>query len=135
MRIIRHPQRLKEEICNGEVDRFPHRVICTVLRGLTAGGRYLWNKYDNSDDLLVKQTDLAAPDFRAFRRKTIALGLPLLYNPLLNNLVSILSRVAEGQGPAKPQQPVSPHPIPSPRGRGANKETLVLTPTRSGRER
>jgi hypothetical protein len=40
-----------------------------------------------------------------------------------DNLVGILSRVAEALGPLKPQQPVDPWSM------------LVLTPTRSGRER
>jgi hypothetical protein len=50
---------------------------------------------------------------------------PLLLTIKTDNLVSILSRVAEGLGPEKPQQPVFPF----------SGETQVLTPTRSGRER
>src|SRR5439155_11947706 len=43
-----HPQRLRENIYNTEVDRFPHLVIYTALRALIRGSRYLWNRYDNS---------------------------------------------------------------------------------------
>src|SRR3954454_6139725 len=57
-----HPQRLREGTYSVEVDRFPHLVIYTALRALMVGGRYLWNKYDNGDNLLFRQQDLEAPD-------------------------------------------------------------------------
>jgi formylglycine-generating enzyme required for sulfatase activity len=56
-----HPQRLREGTYNAEVDRFPHLVIYTALRSLMVGGRYLWNKYDNGDNLLFRQADLDDP--------------------------------------------------------------------------
>jgi WD40 repeat protein len=56
-----HPQRLKEGLYNIHVDRFSHLVIYTALRALLVGGQPLWEKYDNGDNLLFKQADLAAP--------------------------------------------------------------------------
>ena len=56
-----HPQRLREGTYNQEVDRFPLLLIATTLRCLKAGGRTLWEKYDNGDNLLFREADLKAP--------------------------------------------------------------------------
>jgi hypothetical protein len=56
-----HPQRLREGTFTLDVDRFPHLVIYTALQALRHGGRALWDRYDNGDNLLFKQTDLASP--------------------------------------------------------------------------
>ncbi len=56
-----HPQRLREGIYNGEVDRFSLLVVATALHALAEGGRALWERYDNGDNLLFKETDLRAP--------------------------------------------------------------------------
>ena len=62
--------------------------------------------------------------FAKFVSKQLLLSPPCLTIPA-DNLVSILSRVAEGLGPEKPQQPVL----------SFWERMLVLTPPRSGRER
>ena len=56
-----HPQRLREGTYNAEVDRFPLLVVGTALQALSVGGRSLWERYDNGDNLLFKETDLRAP--------------------------------------------------------------------------
>jgi regulation of enolase protein 1 (concanavalin A-like superfamily) len=56
-----HPQRLREGIYNLEVDRFPLLLIATSLRALTVKGKALWDKYDNGDNLLFKESDLREP--------------------------------------------------------------------------
>src|SRR5581483_5986029 len=56
-----HPQRAKEGIYSLAVDRFSHLVIYTALRALIAGGRPLWERYDNGDNLLFKQADFETP--------------------------------------------------------------------------
>jgi WD40 repeat protein len=56
-----HPQRLRDGVYSPEVDRFPLLVIATALRGLSAGGRTLWERYDNGDNLLFRQYDFEAP--------------------------------------------------------------------------
>jgi hypothetical protein len=52
-----HPQRLRESTYNSEVDRFPHLLIYTALRCLTTGGRELWDKHDNGENLLFRERD------------------------------------------------------------------------------
>jgi hypothetical protein len=56
-----HPQRLREGTYNSEVDRFPHLLIYTALRCLTVGGRQLWDKYDNGENLLFREQDFVHP--------------------------------------------------------------------------
>jgi hypothetical protein len=67
-----HPQRLREGTYSIEVDRFPLLLVATALRALKAGGKVLWDKYDNGDNLLFTETDLrdpaASPCSRSWRR-------------------------------------------------------------------
>ncbi len=56
-----HPRRVKEGTYSLEVDRFPLLLIATALSALKAGGRALWEKYDDGDNLLFRQQDLEAP--------------------------------------------------------------------------
>jgi HEAT repeat protein len=56
-----HPQRIAGRIYSAEVDRFPLLLVATALDGLRVGGRALWEKYDNGDNLLFHEADLRAP--------------------------------------------------------------------------
>jgi hypothetical protein len=56
-----HPQRIREGTYSPEVDRFPLLVVATALRALELGGRSLWERYDNGDNLLFKEGDLRNP--------------------------------------------------------------------------
>jgi hypothetical protein len=56
-----HPQRLSEQTYGPEVDRFPCLLTVTALRALQSGGRAMWDKYDNGDNLLFTQQDVEAP--------------------------------------------------------------------------
>ncbi len=56
-----HPLRISRGTYSADVDRFPHLVIYTALRSLRFMGKDLWERYDNGDNLLFKQSDLAAP--------------------------------------------------------------------------
>ncbi len=58
---FQHPERLRTGTYNKEVDRFSLLEIATSLRCLTVGGRSLWERYDNGDNLLFRQADLQAP--------------------------------------------------------------------------
>jgi hypothetical protein len=58
---FQHPARASERAYNLKVDRFPLLLVATALRALTVGGRALWERYDNGDNLLFKETDLLAP--------------------------------------------------------------------------
>ena len=46
---------------NQEVDRFSLLAIAVGLRCLTVGGRSLWERYDNGDNLLFRHADLQTP--------------------------------------------------------------------------
>jgi WD40 repeat protein len=59
---FQHPRRLRLGTYNAEVDRFPHLVIACALRALVGGGRQLWDTFDNGDNLLFRETDLANPN-------------------------------------------------------------------------
>src|SRR5262249_49515262 len=57
-----HPQRARDGAYGLEIDRFSHLVIYTALHALIRKGRPLWEKFDNGDNLLFRQQDLAAPE-------------------------------------------------------------------------
>jgi hypothetical protein len=80
-----HPQRLTNGIYNSEVDRFPHLVIYTALRSLTIGGRALWDKYDNGENLLFRERD-----FSRTTESTLLLDLWQLPDPDMRRLLGQL---------------------------------------------
>jgi formylglycine-generating enzyme required for sulfatase activity len=82
-----HPQRLREGVYSAEVDRFPLLVICCAIRGLMVGGRSLWERHDNGDNLLFREEDLRAP-----RDSALVKELVKLTDPELRMLVDRLSR-------------------------------------------
>jgi WD40 repeat protein len=73
-----HPQRVREGIYDAEVDRFPLVVVSTALRAVSIGGRGLWDRYDNGDNLLFREADLKAPDDSPLFRELGAASDPLL---------------------------------------------------------
>ncbi|MBY0525969.1 MAG: alpha/beta hydrolase [Gemmataceae bacterium] len=56
-----HPHRLREGITDADADRFSHLVIYTALRCLIVAGRPLWEKHDNSENLLFREKDFQDP--------------------------------------------------------------------------
>lgn len=56
-----HPARARDETYSREVDRFPLLLVATALRALQTGGRRLWERYDNGDNLLFTEADLTEP--------------------------------------------------------------------------
>jgi WD40 repeat protein len=58
---FQHPQRARDGIYSLEVDRFSHLVIYTATRALITGGKALWDKFDNGDNLLFKAADFEKP--------------------------------------------------------------------------
>jgi WD40 repeat protein len=127
-----HPQRLREGTYSPEVDRFPHLVIYTALRALQLGGRALWEKYDNGDNLLFRETDLRNPRESALFRELIKLDTgdvrmladrlsraaagPLEKTPLLDELLpeKPAAPPATAVAPAPPVQAPRPRPVPTP---------------------
>lgn len=119
-----HPQRLREGTYTVEVDRFPHLVIYTALRSLIVGGRALWNKYDNGDNLLFRQQDLQAPHQSPLFRELLtfqdaevrhlaghlsqSVGRPLEQTPLLDELMGGGHATATGTGRGTPRTTTAP---------------------------
>jgi DNA-binding beta-propeller fold protein YncE len=56
-----HPLRLRDKLFDRDVDRFPHLVIAAALRATLLGGKALWDRFDNGDNLLFKEVDLRDP--------------------------------------------------------------------------
>lgn len=56
-----HPERGRSQYYSPDLDRFPHLVVATALRGLLVGGKALWDKYDNGDNLLFTEKDFKNP--------------------------------------------------------------------------
>ena len=69
-----HPERLRAGSYNQEVDRFSLLSIAAALRCLTVGGRLLWERYDNGDNLLFRQADLQAPAESPLFQELLAIG-------------------------------------------------------------
>ncbi len=72
-----HPQRLQEGTYSLEVDRFPLLLVAASLRALKLNGKGLWEKYDNGDNLLFKESDLRDPGASALFRELPQIGDPL----------------------------------------------------------
>jgi hypothetical protein len=79
---FQHPLRLKERVFSGEVDRFPHLVIAAGLRAALVGGKPIWEKFDNEDNLLFKEAD-----FRDPANAPVFKALWELNDPVLRTLV------------------------------------------------
>ena len=56
-----HPQRFRENTYSAEVDRVPLLVVACALRCLFVGGKSLWDRYDNGDNMLFREQDLQKP--------------------------------------------------------------------------
>jgi hypothetical protein len=106
-----HPQRLREGTYNAEVDRFPLLAVATALRGLKTGGRALWERYDNGDNLLFREGDFKTPGQSPLIRELGQLvdpGARSLVEPLLRSCkgaidrVPLLDEVLEGLTTAAP---------------------------------
>src|SRR5262249_36188544 len=84
-----HPQRLREGTYGVETDRFAHLVSYTALRALAVGGQALWDRHDNGDNLLFKQSDLTFPG-----NSPVFADLDRLGDPQVRRLGSVLAQAA-----------------------------------------
>lgn len=84
-----HPQRVSQAAYGPEADRFSHLVIYTAMRSLVAGGRALWERHDNGDNLLFRPGD-----FRAPAQSPLFEELLHLDDPEVRRLAATLSDVA-----------------------------------------
>ena len=80
-----HPARLRERAYSADVDRYPHLVIGCALRRIAVGGKPLWDKFDNGDNLLFRETDFADPG-----KSKVFRALWDLDDPTVTNLVTLL---------------------------------------------
>jgi len=86
-----HPQRTKEATYNIDVDRFPLLLVATALRALKEKGQALWDKYDNGDNVLFKESDLLAP-----LRSHLFLDLLKTGDPVVRRTTEILVNALRG---------------------------------------
>ncbi|MDB5308311.1 MAG: hypothetical protein JWO38_2513 [Gemmataceae bacterium] len=56
-----HPVRATKQVYSPDLDRFPHLVIATALKGLAVLGASLWERYDTGDNLLFTDEDFRNP--------------------------------------------------------------------------
>jgi serine/threonine protein kinase len=152
-RAYQHPQRLREGIYSAAVDRFSHLAIYCAIHCLLAGGRSLWERYDNQDNLLFREPDFTAPgeselfqrlwavkdgDLRALVGHLIlATQEPLDRVPLLDEIVTdgsvrplqfvqeqqVARLLGAGRPPHTPVTVPEPPPIPE----GAASQTTAST--------
>ena len=78
------------------MDRFPLLLVAAALRALKARGKELWDRYDNGDNLLFKESDLREPTKSALFQELNQIGDPsavALTLPLLRSLWARLESV------------------------------------------
>jgi WD40 repeat protein len=91
-----HPARTARAY-SPDLDRFPHLVIATALRGLAVGGAALWEKYDNGDNLLFAEADFRKPAASAVMKELWRTGDPAVQ--------ALVGRLALACGKPIPQTP------------------------------
>ncbi len=88
---FQHPERVSKQIYSSDLDRFPHLVVATALRGLLVGGKALWDRYDGGDNLLFREKDFREPAKSKLMRELWDSGDPATIG-LLANLVIACSK-------------------------------------------
>jgi len=91
-----HPERLRSGAYNQEIDRFSLLSVAAALRCLMIGGRSLWQRYDNGDNLLFRQADFQTPAESPLFRELLTIRDPqaqLLVQELYRACQGSLSRV------------------------------------------
>jgi hypothetical protein len=58
---FQHPNREWQRVYDADVDNFSQLVVFTALYALANEGRELWDRFDNGDNLLFRQSDFAEP--------------------------------------------------------------------------
>ena len=86
-----HPQRLRDETYNAEVDRFSHLAIYCGIRCLMLGQRELWRRFNNGDNLLFREQDFRAPE-----QSELFQALWATSDPSLRPLVGRLALACKG---------------------------------------
>jgi len=92
-----HPARAATRTFSPNVDRFPHLVAATALKGLSVCGSALWEKYDNGDNLLFTEADYKTPAESALMKE--------LWQTENVALQALVGRLAIACGKPIPQTP------------------------------
>jgi serine/threonine protein kinase len=138
-----HPRRVREQDYGPEVDRFPLLLIAAALHCLKVGGRSLWEKYDNGDNLLFREADLQAPSKSRLFYEMLKLGDPIalkLVDQLIEGLKGGLESVplleealpelyAVPEKPETPRVPATVNVERVQRALDARPNTVVQQPT------
>ena len=82
---FQHPARAATRAYSPDLDRFPHIVIATALKGLAVLGQSLWDRYDTGDNLLFVESDFQHPAASPLMRQLWASGHPAV-QALVGNL-------------------------------------------------
>ena len=122
-----HPQRLREGTYSLEVDRFPLLLIATSMRCLQMGGRALWERYDNGDNLLFREADLRTPGESALFRELEGLADPGAA-ALVGRLRLALDRGLDAAPLLDEVLPELPAKVPAP-GTRPSQQSLTTAPT------
>lgn len=89
-----HPDRVAKQVYSGDLDRFPHLVVSTALRGLVVCGKGMWEKYDTGDNVLFREADYKNPAGSKLMRELWDSRDPSLV-ALLSHLVIACTRPIE----------------------------------------
>ena len=148
-----HPDRLRKQVFSSTVDRFSHLVVYTSLRCLTDEGPYLWEQFNNGDNLLFSQSDFRRPAAsKVFQtlwesenaevrwlvgRLVLACGMPLEDVPRLSDFIvrdkvrPLRSKdetaIASAVGVRKRPPPPSPPPLPPPEERFEFRVSVLIS--------
>jgi WD40 repeat protein len=115
-----HPGRATGRVYSPDLDRFPHLVIATALRGVAVLGPKLWEKYDTGDNLLFTEADFKNPAGSAVMRD--------LWDAGDRGLAALVGSLAAACGRPIPQTPwldhLAPDGVPMPLGPGPHKQAV-----------
>ena len=90
-----HPERIKTNNYSADLDRFPHLVVATALRGLLVGGKPMWEKYDTGDNLLFTAKDFTNPSQSKAMRELWDSGDPFTVGLLSHLVISAAKPLAQ----------------------------------------
>ncbi len=101
---FQHPVRAAKQIYSPDLDRFPHLVIATALKGLAVLGPTLWDRFDTGDNLLFTDQDFRDPAASKLMRELWQSGQP--------GLQALVGHLAIACGKSIPQTPWLDHIAP-----------------------
>lgn len=101
---FQHPVRAAKQIYSPDLDRFPHLVIATALKGLAVLGPSLWDRFDTGDNLLFTDQDFRDPASSKLMRE--------LWQSSQPGLQALVGHLAIACGKSIPQTPWLDHIAP-----------------------